>query len=52
MVLGSRVLSPGHARRARIHDTTRNARCDIARNQARRPLQEVGNILQPTGCNI
>ena len=51
MVFGSCTLPPGHTRRARICDATRNGRRQIANNRVRRPLQEAGNILQPIGCN-
>ena len=41
MVAGPRVLSPGHARRSRLNDTTREARRSVARNKVRRPLQGI-----------
>ena len=52
MVSGPCILSPEHTRRVRICDATRNVRREIARNRVRRPLQEVGNILQPIDCGV
>ena len=53
MVSGSRILSPGHARRARICGTTRATRREFARTRVRRPLQDIGNLtIIGSQCNI